>query len=177
MFTSTRERVGAGQQISMSKWLWYCFFLNWTSNFSSSQLPSDSPVHSRKQNNARKYREHFRNKSFINYDAIWDRSATQCNTSRFRKMVSSKVEPSIFMYYSISFLIPGVCIAISFSPSVRMSGFISKPDFGSGRSSADRQYYYINHRPCDLPKVTCFQQRQNDKDGTSTNMGLVLSVR
>ncbi|KAI9488678.1 hypothetical protein BDB00DRAFT_30829 [Zychaea mexicana] len=32
-------------------------------------------------------------------------------------------------------------------------GFISKPDFGHGRGSGDRQYFFINGRPCTLPKL------------------------
>ncbi|KAG0163449.1 Mismatch repair endonuclease pms2, partial [Apophysomyces sp. BC1015] len=37
------------------------------------------------------------------------------------------------------------------SPCV--DGFISKPQWGYGRSSADRHYLYINGRPCTLPKI------------------------
>ncbi|XP_033108608.1 mismatch repair endonuclease PMS2-like [Anneissia japonica] len=35
-----------------------------------------------------------------------------------------------------------------------ISGYISSCEHGSGRSSADRQYYFINSRPCDFPKVS-----------------------
>ncbi|XP_033118947.1 mismatch repair endonuclease PMS2-like isoform X3 [Anneissia japonica] len=35
-----------------------------------------------------------------------------------------------------------------------ISGYISSCEHGSGRSSADRQYYFINTRPCDFPKVS-----------------------
>ncbi|EDO34014.1 predicted protein [Nematostella vectensis] len=35
-----------------------------------------------------------------------------------------------------------------------ITGFISKADHGSGRSSSDRQFFFINKRPCDLPKVS-----------------------
>lgn len=34
-----------------------------------------------------------------------------------------------------------------------VEGFISKPEWGIGRSSADRQYFYVNGRPCSLPRV------------------------
>ncbi|PFX27938.1 mismatch repair endonuclease PMS2-like [Stylophora pistillata] len=34
-----------------------------------------------------------------------------------------------------------------------ITGYISKPDHGMGRSSADRQFLYINKRPCELSKV------------------------
>ena len=36
----------------------------------------------------------------------------------------------------------------------KISGYISKPDHGMGRSSADRQFLYVNKRPCDLSKVS-----------------------
>ncbi|KAI7892356.1 uncharacterized protein EV154DRAFT_191776 [Mucor mucedo] len=35
-----------------------------------------------------------------------------------------------------------------------VQGFISKPEWGLGRSSADRQYFYVNGRPCSLPKLS-----------------------
>ena len=34
-----------------------------------------------------------------------------------------------------------------------ITGYISKPDHGMGLSSADRQFLYINKRPCELSKV------------------------
>ena len=40
-----------------------------------------------------------------------------------------------------------------FSPSV--SGVVSRCCRGSGRSTGDRQFLFINSRPCDLPKVEC----------------------
>jgi len=36
---------------------------------------------------------------------------------------------------------------------ITLSGYISSPSFGKGRSSPDRQYIFINGRPCILPKV------------------------
>ncbi|KAF9182363.1 Mismatch repair endonuclease pms2 [Haplosporangium sp. Z 767] len=37
--------------------------------------------------------------------------------------------------------------------SISLTGYISSPSFGKGRSSADRQYLFINGRPCVLPKI------------------------
>lgn len=34
-----------------------------------------------------------------------------------------------------------------------MSGYISTPLPGNGRSSADRHWYFLNGRPCHLPKL------------------------
>lgn len=36
---------------------------------------------------------------------------------------------------------------------ISLTGSISSPSFGKGRSAADRQYLYINGRPCVLPKI------------------------
>ena len=34
-----------------------------------------------------------------------------------------------------------------------ISGFVSSSEHGQGRSSSDRQFYFINQRPCDPQKV------------------------
>ncbi|ORX36000.1 hypothetical protein BD324DRAFT_642703 [Kockovaella imperatae] len=39
------------------------------------------------------------------------------------------------------------------SQSVKVSGLISSASWGQGRSSTDRQFFYINQRPCDLKQV------------------------
>uniref|UniRef100_A0A6Q2Z973 Mismatch repair endonuclease PMS2 n=1 Tax=Esox lucius TaxID=8010 RepID=A0A6Q2Z973_ESOLU len=35
-----------------------------------------------------------------------------------------------------------------------ISGFVSRGDHGVGRSATDRQFYYINNRPCDPSKIS-----------------------
>ncbi|KAL3876687.1 hypothetical protein ACJMK2_034491 [Sinanodonta woodiana] len=40
------------------------------------------------------------------------------------------------------------------SHGLKVEGFVSKCDHGLGRSSTDRQFIFINKRPCDLPKVS-----------------------
>ena len=37
--------------------------------------------------------------------------------------------------------------------SVEVVGYISKCAHGEGRSSSDRQFFYVNSRPCIQPKV------------------------
>lgn len=39
------------------------------------------------------------------------------------------------------------------TPSFRLEGFVSSCAHGVGRSCADRQFYFINGRPCDPTKV------------------------
>ncbi|KAL4202781.1 hypothetical protein AMTRI_Chr02g222890 [Amborella trichopoda] len=40
------------------------------------------------------------------------------------------------------------------SDNVQVEGFLSKPGCGSGRSMGDRQFFYVNGRPVDMPKVS-----------------------
>lgn len=70
----------------------------------------------------------------------------------------------IFNYKQFSHLMPFVCdkeiedIDADFI-DFEIKGFISKPDTGCGRSSADRQYFYLNDRPCDLSSLNkCINQ-------------------
>lgn len=38
-------------------------------------------------------------------------------------------------------------------PPFSVRGFVSSCEHGSGRGSVDRQYYFINGRPCEIEKV------------------------
>ena len=42
---------------------------------------------------------------------------------------------------------------VGIGPGGSLEGFVSKPSPGAGRSSADKQYLFLNGRPCDLSKV------------------------
>nr|XP_016464724.1 PREDICTED: DNA mismatch repair protein PMS1-like isoform X2 [Nicotiana tabacum] len=39
------------------------------------------------------------------------------------------------------------------SDGCTVEGFISKPGYGSGRNIGDRQYFFVNGRPVDMPKI------------------------
>jgi DNA mismatch repair ATPase MutL len=43
--------------------------------------------------------------------------------------------------------------------TIPVVGLISSAAWGQGRSSADRQFYYVNGRPCDLKAVSVFAFR------------------
>ncbi|KDP28142.1 hypothetical protein JCGZ_13913 [Jatropha curcas] len=45
-------------------------------------------------------------------------------------------------------------VNICISDSCKVDGFLSKPGQGSGRNLGDRQYYFVNSRPVDMPKVS-----------------------
>ncbi|VAI57956.1 unnamed protein product [Triticum turgidum subsp. durum] len=43
---------------------------------------------------------------------------------------------------------------LALSEGCQVEGFLSKPGPGTGRNSGDRQFFYVNGRPVDMPKVT-----------------------
>ncbi|KAG8663509.1 hypothetical protein MANES_01G217500v8 [Manihot esculenta] len=45
-------------------------------------------------------------------------------------------------------------VNICISDNCMVDGFLSKPGQGSGRNLGDRQYYFVNGRPVDMPKVS-----------------------
>ncbi|KAH1073988.1 hypothetical protein J1N35_026316 [Gossypium stocksii] len=45
-------------------------------------------------------------------------------------------------------------VSICISDDCKIEGFLSKSGQGSGRSMGDRQYFFINGRPVDMPKVS-----------------------
>jgi DNA mismatch repair protein PMS2 len=48
------------------------------------------------------------------------------------------------------------CLAplqLTLSDGCLIEGFLSKPGNGNGRNSGDRQFFYVNSRPVDMPKV------------------------
>lgn len=45
-------------------------------------------------------------------------------------------------------------LTICVSESCKIEGFLSKSGYGSGRNLGDRQYFFVNNRPVDMPKVS-----------------------
>lgn len=45
-------------------------------------------------------------------------------------------------------------LSISMSENCKVEGFVSKSGYGSGRNMGDRQFFYVNGRPVDMPKVS-----------------------
>lgn len=44
-------------------------------------------------------------------------------------------------------------MTLCISESCKVDGFLSKPGLGNGRNLGDRQYFFVNGRPVDMPKV------------------------
>ncbi|KAJ6219168.1 hypothetical protein RDWZM_004980 [Blomia tropicalis] len=85
---------------------------------------------------------------------------TNLFTSNGLSIQSNIIE--IFDYKQFSSLMPFVCHTDINDKSIdeedrvdfKLTGYISKPDSGCGRSSSDRQYFYLNDRPCDLTTIS-----------------------
>lgn len=45
-------------------------------------------------------------------------------------------------------------VTVCISDSCKVEGFLSKPGQGSGRNLGDRQFYFVNGRPVDMPKIS-----------------------
>lgn len=45
-------------------------------------------------------------------------------------------------------------VTLCISDSCKVDGFMSKPGQGNGRNMGDRQFFFVNGRPVDMPKVT-----------------------
>nr|DAD33307.1 TPA_asm: hypothetical protein HUJ06_012158 [Nelumbo nucifera] len=45
-------------------------------------------------------------------------------------------------------------LSISISDGYKVEGYLSKPGHGSGRNLGDRQFFFVNGRPVDIPKVS-----------------------
>ncbi|XP_057782344.1 DNA mismatch repair protein PMS1 isoform X2 [Salvia miltiorrhiza] len=44
-------------------------------------------------------------------------------------------------------------LTLNISDSCMVDGFVSRPGYGSGRNLGDRQFFFVNGRPVDMPKV------------------------
>ncbi|KAK3041488.1 hypothetical protein RJ639_000465 [Escallonia herrerae] len=45
-------------------------------------------------------------------------------------------------------------VSICISETCKVDGFLSKSGYGSGRNLGDRQFFFVNGRPADMPKVS-----------------------
>lgn len=45
-------------------------------------------------------------------------------------------------------------VSLCISEGCKVEGYLSKPGYGCGRNTGDRQYFYVNGRPVDMPKVS-----------------------
>ncbi|RWW35188.1 hypothetical protein GW17_00000013 [Ensete ventricosum] len=66
---------------------------------------------------------------------------------------SSSLKDNIITVFGLSTLQCLEPLNLCVSEGCKVEGFLSKPQYGSGRNLGDRQYFYVNGRPVDMPKV------------------------
>ncbi|KAL2945411.1 DNA mismatch repair protein PMS1 [Bienertia sinuspersici] len=67
---------------------------------------------------------------------------------------SGSLKDNIITLFGMSTFTSLEPLNISMSENCRVEGFVSKSGYGSGRNMGDRQFFYVNGRPVDMPKVS-----------------------
>uniref|UniRef100_A0A0D9VHR0 DNA mismatch repair protein S5 domain-containing protein n=1 Tax=Leersia perrieri TaxID=77586 RepID=A0A0D9VHR0_9ORYZ len=81
-------------------------------------------------------------------------------TSKNSKMVvlrtqgSSSLKDNIITVFGLNTFKCLQPFTVTISEGCQVDGFLSKPGPGTGRNSGDRQFFYVNGRPVDMPKVS-----------------------
>ncbi|KAB2052687.1 hypothetical protein ES319_A12G139800v1 [Gossypium barbadense] len=68
-------------------------------------------------------------------------------------------------------------MSICISDDCKIEGFLSKSGQGSGRSMGDRQYFFVNGRPVDMPKVSKLVNEIYKEQSPSAGVNLKVSMR
>ncbi|CAL4968516.1 unnamed protein product [Urochloa decumbens] len=71
-----------------------------------------------------------------------------------RTQGSSSVKDNIITVFGLNTFKCLEPFSATISDDCQVEGFLSKPGPGTGRNSGDRQFFYVNGRPVDMPKVT-----------------------
>ncbi|CAN6238495.1 unnamed protein product [Urochloa humidicola] len=71
-----------------------------------------------------------------------------------RTQGSSSVKDNIITVFGLNTFKCLEPFSVTISDDCQVEGFLSKPGPGTGRNSGDRQFFYVNGRPVDMPKVT-----------------------
>nr|QHA10207.1 PMS1 [Allium cepa] len=67
---------------------------------------------------------------------------------------SSSIKDNIITVFGIKTFKCLEPFSLCISDTCKVEGYLSKPGNGCGRNLVDRQYYYVNGRPVDMPKVS-----------------------
>lgn len=67
---------------------------------------------------------------------------------------SGSLKDNIITVFGLSTFQSLETLSLSLSEGCRVEGFLSKTGYGNGRNSGDRQYFYVNGRPVDVPKLS-----------------------
>ncbi|KAG1326253.1 DNA mismatch repair protein PMS1 [Cocos nucifera] len=67
---------------------------------------------------------------------------------------SSSIKDNIITVFGLNTFQCLKPLSLCISEGCTIEGFLSKPGCGTGRNLGDRQYFYVNGRPVDMPKVS-----------------------
>ncbi|XP_078429747.1 DNA mismatch repair protein isoform X2 [Wolffia australiana] len=70
-----------------------------------------------------------------------------------KTQASSSLKENIINTFGLNFFSCLEALHLTVSEGITVEGFLSKPLQGTGRNLGDRQFYYVNGRPVDMPKV------------------------
>ncbi|XP_042034704.1 DNA mismatch repair protein PMS1-like isoform X2 [Salvia splendens] len=66
---------------------------------------------------------------------------------------NGSLKENIIMVFGTSIFSCLQALTLNMSDSCMVEGFVSRPGYGSGRNIGDRQFFFVNGRPVDMPKV------------------------
>lgn len=72
----------------------------------------------------------------------------------FKTQGSGSIKDNIITVFGMNTFNCLESISILLSDDCRVEGFVSKSGQGSGRNLGDRQFFFVNNRPVDMPKVS-----------------------
>ncbi|XP_038979286.1 DNA mismatch repair protein PMS1-like isoform X3 [Phoenix dactylifera] len=67
---------------------------------------------------------------------------------------SSSIKDNIITVFGLNTFQCLAPLSLCISEGCTIEGFLSKPGCGSGRNLGDRQFFYVNRRPVDMPKIS-----------------------
>lgn len=72
----------------------------------------------------------------------------------FKTQGSGSIKDNIITVFGMNTFICLESVSILLSDDCKVEGFVSKSGQGSGRNLGDRQFFFVNNRPVDMPKVS-----------------------
>ncbi|XP_031487783.1 DNA mismatch repair protein PMS1 isoform X1 [Nymphaea colorata] len=94
---------------------------------------------------------------------------------------STSLRDNIIMVFGMKMFACLEPLDLHLSDNIHIEGFLSKPGSGRGRTLGDRQFFYVNGRPVDLPKasklINEFYKSLNSKQYPIAIMNFILPTK
>ncbi|KAI8090250.1 uncharacterized protein B0P05DRAFT_329885 [Gilbertella persicaria] len=89
----------------------------------------------------------------VSHQSIAKKSTTKVMSTTRNKQVSANIA-NVFGAKLVSQIMSfHVDLSSLFEQESSLEGYISRPEWGLGRASSDRQYFFVNSRPCTMSKI------------------------